>query len=123
MAGGGEQLRTIRKIQRACNLLYDEHLCFNIVQFWSEQEKRNISRYTIVKQYNDKETGKHSKEELFASYSLINTVYFMRDYWYLLNGIELPTDYEKWNELRKETVLCNGSIIKKERIQYGEEVS
>ena len=76
-----------------------------------------------MKQIDDGVTGKHSKEELYSTYSLINMVRFIRDYWYLLNGIELPTDNEKWNELRKETILVNGSIKKKERIDGREEDS
>ena len=35
-------------------------------------------------------------------------VFFMRDYWYVLNGIELPTDNEIWNEKRKGTILVEG---------------
>lgn len=110
MAGGGQQQRTIRKLQLACNTKFNEQLCYNVVQFWSDKAKRNINRYTIVKQIDDPATGKHGKEELFSTYSLIQVVYFMRDYWYLLNGIELPTDNEKWNKIREETILAHGNI-------------
>lgn len=110
MAGGGQQQRTIRKLQLACNTKFNEQLCYNVVQFWSDKAKRNINRYTIVKQIDDPATGKRGKEELFGTYSLIQVVYFMRDYWYLLNGIELPTDNEKWNKIREETILVSGNI-------------
>lgn len=115
MAGGGQQQRTIRKIQQACNLKFDERLCYNIIQFWSNEAKRNISRYVIVKQKDDPVTKKTSKEELFSTYSLIQAVYFMRDYWYLLNGVELPTDNEKWNKIREETILASGNIQAKNK--------
>ena len=61
------------------------------------------------KQVFDEKTGKNTKVELFSTYSLLQMVFFMRDYWYMLNGIELPTDNEKWNKIRKETVLADGT--------------
>lgn len=111
---GGQQQRLIRKIQQACNLKFDEKLCYNVVQFWSEDARRNINRYVIVKQNDNPITGKKGKEELFSTYSLIQAVRFMRDYWYRLNGIELPTDNEKWNEIREGTILGHGNIQAKE---------
>lgn len=116
MAGGGQQQRLIRKIQKACNVLYGEQLLYNINQFYSPQQKREINRYVLLKQIDNPDTGKSSREELYSTYSLINMVCFIRDYWYLLNGLDLPDDNKRWSELRKETILVNGSITKKERI-------
>ena len=62
------------------------------------------------KQVFDEKTGENTKVELFSNYSLLQMVFFMRDYWYLLNGIELPTDNETWNKIREETILVSGNI-------------
>lgn len=113
MAGGGSQIRMIRKIQKACNVKFNTQLCYNVTQFYSEEQKREINRYSISKQITDGNTGKYSREELFGTYSLIKMVFFMRDYWYLLNGIELPNDNEEWVKMRKETILANGEFRKK----------
>ena len=105
MGGQREQSKVIRKIQRACNVKFDEQLCYNINQFYSTTHKREINRYVISKQTTDGTSGKYSKEDLFSTYSLLQMVFFMRDYWYRLNGIELPNDNEQWCEARKDTIL------------------
>ena len=109
MGGQRNQSRIIRKLQKACNVVYDEHLCYNITQWYSDTHKREINRYTLHKQVYNEKTGKSDKVELFSTYSLLQMVFFLRDYWYMLNGIELPTDNEMWVEKRKETILANGS--------------
>lgn len=114
MSGQREQSRIIRKLQRACNLNFGEQLCYNISQFYSETHKREINRYTLSKQLTDGSTGKHSKEELFSTYSLLQMVFFIRDYWYRLNGIELPNDNEMWCAIRKDTILEDERRWKKE---------
>lgn len=114
MSGQRDQTRIIRKIQRACNLKFNEQLCYNISQFYSETHKREINRYSLTKQITDGTTGKHSKKELFGTYSLIQMVFFIRDYWYRLNGMTLPDDNKKWSDIRKETVLVNDDYWKKE---------
>lgn len=110
MGNQRQQTLAIRKLQRACNLNFDEQLCYNITQFYSTKHKREINRYTLQKQTQDGETGKRDKIELFSTYSLIQMVFFMRDYWFMLNNLPLPTDNEMWNKARKETVL--GEYIK-----------
>lgn len=109
MGGQRQQSYIIRKLQRACNVVYDEHLCYNINQWYSDRHKREINRYTLHKQVYDKKTGKSTKVELFSTYSLLQMVFFLRDYWYMLEGKELPTDNEMWNKKREETILANGS--------------
>ena len=95
----------IRQLQRACNMQHDAQLCYNITQWQSERHKREINRYTLHKQTYDEKTGKRGKIELFSTYSLIQMVFFVRDYWFMLEGIPLPTDNEFWNEKRKGTIL------------------
>lgn len=102
------QSRLIRRLQKACNVKFDAHLCYNVTQWYSDIHKREINRYILTRDYTN-EAGKHAKEELFATYSLLQMLFFIRDYWYMLNGIELPTDNEIWNEKRKGTILANGT--------------
>lgn len=113
MSGQRDQSRIIRKLQRACNLQFGEQLCYNISQFYSETHKREINRYSLTRQITDGTTGKHSKEELFGTYSLIQMVFFIRDYWYRLNGNDIPNDNDIWIEARKDTVLMDDEYWKK----------
>ena len=102
---------TPRKEDRAMKgqTIYFRYTRYNINQWYSDKHKREINRYTLHKQVFDEATGKNVKIELFSTYSLLQMVFFMRDYWYMLNGIELPTDNEIWNKKRKETILADGT--------------
>ena len=57
--------------------------------------------YHIKQAVLDEKTGKYRNQEKFQSTSQIQIVLYLRDMWYILNGKDLPTNNEKWNELRK----------------------
>ena len=91
--------RTIRKLQQALNAR-GCRILFSTSQFYSEQQNRPITIYHIKQSLID--DGKTTQIELFSSASRIQTVLFLRDYWYDLNGWELPTDNPVWNKIREE---------------------
>ena len=91
----------IKKLRSAINLK-GERLLYNTSEFFSEEQQRTVTIYTIKKQVWNPKLQKNKNIELFHSTSQIQIVLFLRDYWYNLNGMELPTDNEKWNKIREK---------------------
>lgn len=90
----------IHKLQRAINAK-GEKILVNKNQFYSEKQDRPITIYTVKKAVYDQNKGKSINVELFSSTSEIQIVLFLRDYWYQLNGIEIPADNEEWNKAKE----------------------
>ena len=93
-------LQVIKKLQNAINKKFDEKLLFNQTQWYSEEKNAPVNLYKLKKVIIDPETGRHSNIEIFSTYSHIQMVLFLRDYWYELNGWEVPTDNEEWNKAK-----------------------
>ena len=79
-----------------------ERITYNTSQFYSIEQDRPVTKYIIKKNYYDKETKRTESTELFSAYSQIQIVLFLRDYWFKLNNIPLPTDNKMWNMLRPD---------------------
>ena len=92
-----KNMTLVRKLQSAC-LLKGEKLLLNSRQWYSKEQNRAITQYIILK--STEENGKEINQELFKTYSQIQLVLFMRDYWYTLNNWELPTDNPEWEEIK-----------------------
>lgn len=92
----------ILKLQRAINFNFpEERLTHDKVQFFSKDQERPVSVYRIKKtEVHEGERNKYI--ELFSSTSMIQLVLFLRDYWYYLNGWEIPNDNNYWNKARKK---------------------
>ena len=91
----------IKKLRSAINQKGDK-LLYNTSEFFSEQENRPVTIYSIKKAVWDEKTHRNKNVELFHSTSQIQIVLFLRDYWYKLNNMKLPTDNKVWNKIRKE---------------------
>lgn len=93
----------IHKLQNAINSK-GYKLLYNKTQFYSEQQDRPVTMYTIkqVVDNSDPTKKKHTHIELFKSCSQIQIVLFLRDFWYEINGWEVPTDNEMWNEAKQK---------------------
>ena len=92
-------LRTAKKLQTACRKIFGVKILINSRQWFNESKDMAMTVYTIqLCQTN--EDGKKTYLELFKTYSQIQLVLFMRDYWYELNGWETPTDNERWQEIK-----------------------
>lgn len=89
----------IHKLQQALNSR-GLRVMYSTSQFYSMTQDRPITIYHIKQATYDAEREKFVNQELFNSTSQIQIVKFLRDMWYTLNGLELPTDDEKWNEIR-----------------------
>lgn len=94
-------LPTIKKLQKAlnqrgCRVLYSTS------QFYSEAQQRPVTCYHIKQATYDSLTDKTVSKEIFKTYSQVQVLLFLRDMWYDLNGQEVPTDNEMWNQAKKK---------------------
>lgn len=94
----------IHKLQTAINSR-GYKLLYNKTQFYSEQQQRPVTQYTIRQVVDADDTAtnkKHHYIELFKTCSQIQVVFFLRDFWYEINGWEVPTDNEVWNDAKRK---------------------
>ena len=87
----------IHKLQSAINDKFGQKLLYNKTQFYSERQDRPVTMYVLKKAVWDDNRKRNKYIELFSTTSQIQTVLFLRDLWYELNGWEVPTDNEEWN--------------------------
>ncbi len=93
----------MRKLQTAINSK-GEKVLIDSNQFWSDRLKKQITMYHVKKAVWDEDKLKYSNVEVFRSCSQIQIILFLRDMWYQLNGQELPTDNDMWNEIRNTII-------------------
>lgn len=86
----------IKKLQKAINEKYGARLLINKNQFYSEEADRPLELIVIKKAIWDDDKQKFKNIEVFSSPSDVQIVLWLRDYWYELNGWEVPTDNEEW---------------------------
>jgi len=91
----------IKKLQKAINLK-GEKILYSTSQWYSEDQDRPVTLYSIKKAVWDEEKQKNINIELFKSTSTIQILLFLRDYWYELNCMPVPTDNEKWNNIKQQ---------------------
>ena len=93
---------TIKKLQNAINSTGKRHLLVNKTQYYVEQDNK-IAEILVVKEaFVNKKTGSVRYEEVFSSGSDIAITLFLRDVWYELNGWEVPTDNDYWEEVKRK---------------------
>lgn len=92
----------ILKLQNAINQKFHARILFNKTQWYSEKQERPITLNKISKAVWNEEKQRYMPVELFSSYSQLQIVLFLRDYWYELNGWEVPTDNQVWVKAKQE---------------------
>lgn len=93
---------TIKKLQNAINGTGQIHITINKTQYYVEQDNK-IAEIIIIKQaIVDKKTGKTKYVKLFSSGSDVSITLFLRDKWYELNGWEIPSNNEYWEEQKRK---------------------
>lgn len=90
-----------KKLQTAINQRTGAKLVINTQQWYSQDRKRPITIYIVRQVFSDPNTNHKKSIQLFRTYSQIQMLLFLRDFWYDLNGWEIPTDNEMWEELKK----------------------
>lgn len=89
----------IKKLRNAINLK-GHKITYSTTEVFLDNQQFPSKIYTI-KRAEKQSSGKNKYEELFKTFSQIQVVFFLRDYWYILNDLKLPTDNPKWNSIRK----------------------
>ena len=84
------------RLQVAINGKFGEKLLLNRQQWYSEEENRPVTLFVVKKSVLDEEKNRKYQIELYSTYSQINLVFFLRNYWYRLNGWEVPDDNERY---------------------------
>ena len=92
-------LTMIKKLRSAINAK-GHKLLYSTYEFFSEEKGCPITIYCIKEAVYNSKTGRNDNIDLFKSGSQIQIVLFLRDFWYKINNIPLPTDNEKWNKIR-----------------------
>ena len=83
----------IHRLQRAINEKGGSIL-YNTTQFYSVEQNRPVTIYIIKQALWDDDKQKYVNVELFSSTSQIQILLYLRDYWFPMNGWEVPTDNE-----------------------------
>lgn len=90
----------IHKLQNAINQKFDARVLYNKQQWYSQEQNRPVNQYVLRKAYED--DGRIKTVELFSSCSQIQIVLWLRDYWYELNGWEVPHDNKMWEKAKEK---------------------
>ena len=90
------------KIQNAIKRQYNINLLINTNQWHHKDKDTLINMYSVKQSFWDVDKKKHTTTDLYHTYSQIQLVLWLRDYWYTLNGWEPPTDNETWEKLKSE---------------------
>lgn len=90
----------IHKLQHAIN---DKggNILYNTTQFYSETEKRPVTIYIVKQAQWNEIKQKMVNVELFSATSQIQIVLFLRDFWYSMNGWEVPKDNQVWEQAKE----------------------
>lgn len=91
----------IKKLQRAINEKFDAKILINKTQYYSKEADKPMELLVVKKAIWDEDKQRFKNVELFSSPSDIQIVLWLRDYWYDLNGWEVPTDNEEWNRVKE----------------------
>ena len=76
-------------------------LMYNKKQFMGVEGKPH-NLYVITQARWDINRQKYGQVEVYKSTSTVRVVLFLRDAWFLEQGLELPTDNEMWNDIREK---------------------
>lgn len=76
-------------------------LLINTQQWYSKDKGRTVTSYVIKQSITDGDKLYRHNIEMFRTYSQVQMVLWLRDYWYELNGWEVPTDNKTWEELKQ----------------------
>lgn len=92
-----------KKLQSAINQRTGDgaKLVINTQQWYSPDKGRTITSYIIKQSVTvDKDKPYRQNIELFRTYSQVQMVLWLRDYWYELNNWEIPHDNKTWEALK-----------------------
>ena len=68
-------------------------------EFMAKDNKIHNMNMLYLVQWNE-EKQKYESMPLYSTPSLVRLVMYLRDFWFIINDMELPDDQLLWNELR-----------------------
>lgn len=98
----GNFMKMAYKLQGAIKRKYNINLLINTNQWHSKDKDTIINMYSVKQSIWDEGKTKHIAVDLYHTYSQIQLVLWLRDYWYELNGWEVPTDNNTWEKIKSE---------------------
>ena len=90
----------IHKLQHALNTK-GMRITYSTTQFYSADQDRPVTLYSVKQAIWDEERGKYANQELFKAANQLQIILFLRDLWYIVNGKELPKADKQWEDTRK----------------------
>jgi len=107
-------IKTIKKLQMAINSTCEYKMLYQTTQFYSTRQKRPVTKYILKKAQYNPNTGRAESEEVFSTYSQLQIIMYLRDYWCAVQGIPIPTDNEIWNAIKERDNITFKDVMKHE---------
>lgn len=115
---GTKYIKTAKKLQTACKKVFGVKLLIDQRQWYHKDKDMAVTAYTLYQVSNNQTT--RTKIKLFQTYSQIQLVLFMRDYWFELNGWEVPHDNKMWEDLKKQYEERNEPTAENPEVSNGD---
>ena len=95
--------KTIKTLQMGINSK-GHRLLYNRKQWYSDKQQRPINIYTVSREVWNEDRGKYDNVQLFSTYSQVQLVKYLRDYWYAINDMPIPDEEEdtQWKEIKEK---------------------
>ncbi len=110
--------KIMHRLQNAINTAFDVKLLIYTTQFYSDKKDGVCTCYHIKQSVYDNTKDRRINIEIFRAYSTVQCTLFLRDYWFKLNGWEVPHDNETWEQIKEERK--NGKRPGQNRIDAGQ---
>lgn len=105
-------IKTIKKLQLAINTTCDFRILYTTNQFYSVDKQMPVTKYCLRKAELDYNNHRSDSVEIFSTYSQLQVILYLRDLWYTIQNIPLPTDNEMWEEIKKRDKITYEDVIK-----------
>lgn len=93
-------LKTANKLRTAIQKRFGVKIMLCTNQWFSPDKDRAITCYILKEATWDSNVQKYVNTELYRAYSTVRITLYLRDYWYELNGWEVPTDNVMWEGVK-----------------------
>lgn len=107
-------IKIIRKLQMAINTTCDYKILYQTSQFYSERQRRPVTKFILRKSIFNPDTRKSETEEIFSTYSQLQVILYLRDYWCAVRGEPIPDDNDIWNDIKATKNIDFKEVVKNE---------
>lgn len=107
-------IKTIKKLQMAINTTCEYKILYQTTQFYSKNQERPVTKYILKKAEYNPDTKRTESEEVFSTYSQLQIILYLRDYWCAVCGEPIPDDNEIWNDIKERNNITFKDVMKHE---------